>query len=194
MTILPPEQRKFSVDWFWPRIASWKEHVVPRLQGVSSARWLEIGVYEGKSALWTLDNVLCGPDAKIYCLDPFDPELPYLSLWAPNVNYETVFDANVNNDERVIKVKGLSESVLPGLRGVKLHGAYIDGEHSKRAILFEAPLVWDMLLPGGVLIFDDYGYKEMPEAKEAIDEFLSRPEVRHEILYLDFQAIVLKTS
>jgi hypothetical protein len=51
-----------------------------------------------------------------------------------------------------------------------------------------------MLLPGGVLIFDDYGYKEMPEAKEAIDKFLRRPEIRHEILFLDFQAIVLKVS
>ena len=161
---------------------------------MASARWLEIGVYEGKSALWTLDNVLPEPDARIYCLDPFDPELPYLSHWAPNVNYEAVFDANVNGDERVIKVKGLSESVLPGLRDVKLHGAYIDGEHSRRAILFEAPLVWDMLIPGGVLIFDDYGYKEMPQAKEAIDEFLGRTEIHHEILYLDFQSIVLKLS
>lgn len=165
---------------------------MPRFKDILDARWLEIGVYEGRSAFWTLDNVLVGPGAKIYCLDPFDSNFPYLATWAPNVHYEEVFDSNVGDDPRVIKMKGLSLDLLPSLKDKSFHGAYIDGEHTERMILREAELVWPLLHSGGILVFDDYGGVEHPEAKKAIDKFLGKPEISHEVLFKDFQIIVLK--
>jgi predicted O-methyltransferase YrrM len=185
-------ERKFTIDWFYHKIPAWNEHIVPRFKDLPDVRWLEIGVYEGRSAFWALDNVLQGPGALLYCLDRFSPDVPYLSLWAPNLDYEAVFDANADGDLRVVKLKGRSQEILPTIKELKLHGAHIDGDHSKSVILLEAGLVWDMLLPGGVLVFDDYGYEPMPEAKEAIDEFLAKPEVHHQVLFKGFQAIVLK--
>lgn len=170
------------------------EHVVPRFYDHPNMRWLESGVYEGKSVTWTLDHILTRQDARIYCLDLFDSELPYLATWAPNTHYEEVFDANINGDERVVKLKGKSEEILPGLANIRLHGAYLDSEHTDRSITAEAACIWNMLLPGGVLVFDDYGYEAMPEAKVAIDRFLGRADVHKEILHLGFQAIVLKTE
>jgi predicted O-methyltransferase YrrM len=184
--------RKFSADWFTNKTSAWCEHVVPRFKNLPNVHWLEIGTYEGKSATWILDNVLQGPNAKIYCLDPFDSNFPYLGCWAPNIHYEEVFDANVTGDDRVVKLKGLSQDILPTLKDERFHGAYIDGEHNEKCILFEADAVWKLLLPGGILVFDDYGYVEQPEAKVAIDRFLSRPEIRHEVLFLGFQAMILK--
>ena len=187
-------ERKFSVDWFYHKIPAWNEHIVPRFKDMPNVKWLEIGVYEGKSAFWTLDNVLLGPGSQLYCLDPFSAEVPYLGLWAPNLNYEAVFDANASGDPRVIKLKGWSQDILPTIRDMRFHGVHIDGEHSKKAISLESNLVWDLIIPGGVLVFDDYGYDKMPEAKEAIDEFLADPSKHHQVLFKGFQAIVLKTG
>lgn len=173
----------------------WLDYVAPPLAGLPAPRWLEVGVYEGRSALWTLDNILKGDDAKIYCIDLFDPNLPYMSTWAPNTHHEEVFDFNVNGDPRVIKLKGASEEHLTTtLKDVKLHGAYLDSDHRIEPTLREASLIWDLLLPGGILVFDDYGYKEMPEAKEAIDLFVARMGRLVRVLYLGFQAIVLKVG
>lgn len=185
-------ERKFSSDWFSGKEFAWREHVVPRLKDIVGARWLEVGVYEGRSAFWTLDNVLLGAKSKIYCLDQFDCNTPYLSLWAPNIHYEEVFDSNAGGDPRVVKLKGRSLDLLPTLGDLKLHGAHLDSEHSEKMILGEAELVWPMLLPGGIMVFDDYGWEDQPEAKVAIDKFLARLEVHNEVLFKGFQAIVLK--
>jgi len=115
-----------------------------------------------------------------------------LSLWAPNIHYEDVFDANSGGDPRVVKLKGYSLDVLPTLKDLRLHGAHLDSEHSEEMILGEAELVWPMLLPGGILVFDDYGWEGSPEARIAIDKFLARPEVHNQLLFKGFQAIVLK--
>lgn len=193
MTVLPPEKRRFASDWFSMKTGPWLEHVATRLVNIPSPRWLEVGVYEGRSALWTLDHILKGSDAKIYCIDLFDPNLPYMSTWAPNTHHEDAFDYNVNGDPRVVKLKGASQEILSTvLKDVKLHGAYLDSDHRAEPTLREAALIWNLLLPGGVLVFDDYGYKEMPESKQAIDEFIARMGKDIEVLFLGFQAIVVK--
>jgi len=183
---------RFSSDWFSGKAHAWQEHVVPRLAGRAGATWLEVGSYEGRSALWTLEHVLTGPGTRLYCLDVFDSELPYLGTWAPNLHYEEVFDANVAGDPRVVKLKGRSVDLLPGLAGTILDGAYLDGEHEENTVRAELELVWPMLAPQAVLVCDDYGFPPQPGARRAIDAFLAG-HPHHQVLFTGFQILILKT-
>lgn len=65
---------------------------------------LEIGSYEGRSAVWFLENILTHPTARIVCVDLFT-RLPF----------ELRFDHNIRISgagDKVTKMKGRSETVL----------------------------------------------------------------------------------
>jgi len=47
----------FTKDWFDRAIPIWKKYVMPLINTVPNARWLEIGSFEGRSAIWTLENL-----------------------------------------------------------------------------------------------------------------------------------------
>lgn len=186
----------FTTDWFSVWIPIWQEHVLPRVVAIEEARWLEVGSFEGRSALWTLNNLLRGKDATLTCIDTWYPE------------YESVFDANLKGRDNVEKLKGKSSVVLPTMMtpdNVRhFHGAYLDGSHEEEDVLNDASLVWQLLRPGAILIFDDYGSDEYPNTKKAVDSFLSRPDVGYQLIYKgpppaypqqsSWQVIVMKTD
>lgn len=181
----------FTSDWFTSKTPAWHAHVVPRLRDVSCVRWLEVGSYEGRSALWTLGHVLCGPGSTIVCVDLFSRDIPGIDSWG-NRDYARLFDDNVQGRENLIAVRGRSQDVLPLFAKEQFHGAYLDACHFEEAVTRDLELIWDLLLPGAVLVCDDYGCLEQPGARAAVDKFLGRPEVGHQILFVDFQIILLK--
>jgi hypothetical protein len=68
---------------------------------------LEIGSFEGRSAIWFFDNILTHPSATMTCVDVFPKE------------YEDTFDKNIEvsgYSKRVVKKKGLSSQVLRTLK------------------------------------------------------------------------------
>jgi predicted O-methyltransferase YrrM len=52
---------------------------------------------------------------------------------------------------------------------------YIDGNHCCDNVLADAVMSWTMLKPGGIMLFDDYLYEDLPDVldrgKIAIDAF-----------------------
>jgi predicted O-methyltransferase YrrM len=183
-------------DMFHSRttIPAWEKHVVPRLSQTPNARWLEIGSCEGQSALWTLNHVLQKPDSTITCVDTWSDGKGWLIQEdTPASAFETNFDANTKSyTSRVIKLKGRSRNILPTLQKKTFHGAYIDGSHLEQDVLLDANMVWPLLLPNAVLIFDDYGSNRWSGVRRAVDIFLKQPEIRHEILHRRWQMIVIK--
>ena len=166
---------RFTEDWFSVWIPTWEKHVLPRISTVTDARWLEVGSFEGRSAIWTMNNLLLGEQASLVCVDPFYPQ------------YEPTFDANLSGFSQMKKFKGKSDVVLPKLLALygaeSFHGVYLDGSHEEIPVLVDASMAWCLLKPGGVLVFDDYGNEEYPEVKKAVDVFLSRSDVHCEVLY-----------
>jgi len=181
----------FTSDWFTSKTPAWNDHVVPRLRDVQDARWIEVGSYEGRSALWTLDHVLTGPRSTITCVDVFSLNLPGIEYWG-NKDYPLLFDANTRGRANLIAVRGRSADVLPLLARRSFHGAYLDGDHGEGSVTQDLRLTWDLLLPGAVLACDDYGSVQHPGTRRAIDKFFSDPEIPHQVLFKDFQIIVLK--
>ena len=60
----------FSTDWFTYKIPEWNKLLRP-FKGKPDIHYLEIGVFEGRSAVWMLENILTHPSSKLTGIDIF---------------------------------------------------------------------------------------------------------------------------
>ena len=76
--------------------------------------------------------------------------------------------------------------------------AYIDGSHAAADVLSDAVMVWPLLNPGDLMLFDDYEWplRDLPieRPKMAIDAFMARFEGRYEIVHRGFQVALRKPA
>lgn len=169
-------------DWHRNHAAVWRQVVQPRLPKEGVVRWLEIGSLEGRSAAWTINNIL-GPEDEIVCVD----------VWR-NTDHEAAFDENVGC--RAIKEKGTSESYLLSASG-EFDVVYIDGSHNSPDVLSDAVLSWRLLKKqGGIMIFDDYHWRHpcdkagLVDPRVAIDAFVACHETQIAVLHRGLQVII----
>ena len=161
---------------------SWPACVFPLLDRKKPLNWLELGSYEGRSALWTIRNMFLNPDSKITCIDTWETHLG-------NPNSEATFDSNTSGIPQIIKRKGPTKEVLPTLPPKNFHGCYITVSHGKNDVLTDARLVLPLMLPGAVIVFDDYGWSKGSRVREAVN--LLRKKWSHvaQLKYLKYQAV-----
>jgi predicted O-methyltransferase YrrM len=176
----------FTANWTKLNEAVWLEHLKP-LVGRPGAQGLEVGCFEGRSTIWFLENVLTAPDARMTCIDVFTDAI------------EARFDKNIalsGQADRVIKKKGYSQDVLRGLELGYYDFIYIDGCHLASCVMTDTAYSWDLLKPGGILIFDDYVWGGQKPPREtpgpAVDLFLDAFSDRIDLLYKDRQVLVRK--
>jgi predicted O-methyltransferase YrrM len=177
----------FTTDFVSSVIPIWEQHLAG-FKGKEDISLLEIGSFEGRSSLWFLENILTHPTSSITCVDPF-------------FRVEIRFDQNINvsgHSNKVKKIKGRSENVLRTLKESSFDIIYIDGSHRALNVLMDGVSSWLLLKPGGIIIFDDYGWKaeKAPEdrPKTAINIFLKAFQPHIEILHKDYQVIIRRTS
>lgn len=143
-----PQPAQYSTDWFEGQISNWRRWMAP-FAARPGIRALEIGSFEGRSAVWMLENVLTGDGSRIDCIDLFEPTEAF-------GDYHQRFQANTASwRDRVTEYRGRSYDMLK-----RVHGpydiVYIDGWHSAFGALADGVMTWPMLRVGGVMIFDDY--------------------------------------
>src|SRR5688572_18836542 len=63
----------FTQDWFTHKIPHWDRLLRP-LMGRPRLRYLEVGVFEGRSLLWVLEHVLSDPSASAVAVDIFQTD------------------------------------------------------------------------------------------------------------------------
>ena len=124
--------------------------------------FLEIGVFEGASTNYFLENFLTGNNCFIFCVDPFmkySESTDHTILRVDNyINADTFkkFCKNTSKHKKKVRLyKGFSRDILPQLEN-KFHFIYIDGDHSSSAVYDDAIKSFQLLLIDGVMIFDDY--------------------------------------
>lgn len=173
---------QFTRDWFMHNIPVWSEYLKPIAPNAAA---LEVGSFEGMASCWLLDQVLTHPSASLTCVD----------LWFPDR-----FDRNIaktNAEAKVTKRVGDSHQVLPLLPVNSYDMVYIDGCPIASHIYKDAQLVWRLLKPNGLLIFDDYQWVDLQHPEQApklgIDAFLSEMQGEIEILHQAYQVIVKKS-
>ena len=139
----------FATDWTTWNVHKWQE-LLGHLVG-ESVRMVEVGCHEGRSSIWFLQNILTHAAARLVCCDP-----------KPCSNFESNLEAAGVRD-RVEFVASESRVALPQLADKSLAAAYLDGSHEAADVLRDGLEVLQKMVPGGVIIFDDYEHEHLPQ-------------------------------
>jgi len=172
--------KHFTADWFSTKALPLYSH----LRGENISRILEIGVFEGRSALFFAELF---PDAHLTLVDVFAGP------------HELNFDFNLQDQaERIKKIKKTSHAALSlDLYDERFDFIYIDGDHGAGGVLIDAILSWRLLEPGGIILFDDYDWirEELHHAtRRGINTFLDLIAGSFEVLFADRQVLLRKTG
>jgi predicted O-methyltransferase YrrM len=187
---------EFTEDWFSAHTALWSRVLAP-FRGKPGVHYLEVGLFEGRSALWMLEQVLTDPSARLTGVDLF-PDPVVKERWLANLRKS-------GHADRATTITGYSQVELRKLPLDTYDIIYIDGSHRAADVMADAVLAWGLLKEGGVMIFDDYAargpmsWTEAPWPPEhtprlAVDAFLTAHSGSLELLHKQYQAIVRRTA
>lgn len=162
------EKYKFTEKWFDGMIPLW-EQVFKDFSKIENV--LEIGCYEGRATIWLCENVL-NDSSKNYNYDIIDTfggslsesgmegtknRLEENNFIENNFNHNISFFPHINFDIH----KGYSQEILPTFKvEEKYDFIYIDASHRADDTFVDAYFAHKLLKKGGLLIFDDYGWKD----------------------------------
>jgi predicted O-methyltransferase YrrM len=189
------KQYTFTQNTFTDRIPTWTQ-TLKELAGRPNTSYLEIGTFEGRSALWTLENIQTHPTSKLTVIDAF---------------VEHTYDRFVSN----IKLSGEPDKfrILTGLSTDKIREvpfdsidlAYVDGSGKGIIMLSDVVSTWSLVKVGGIIIVSRWALDarlrrmlhlrpDEPGPQEAIDAFLRlyKPYI-NVLVYQVNQVIVRKT-
>ena len=189
------ESMEFTEDWFSDNIPVWSR-LLAEHRGKPFMRYLEIGVFEGRSTCWLLENILTGKDAHIECIDTFQGSMEHDSA---SYNFSSIrkrFEENIQPwKDKVFLHVGASSDILPSIRG-GFDFVYIDGSHQAKDVLFDAVLCWHLIKTNGILVFDDYEFNEYPEPwlnpKLAIHAFMQCITGWYQVIHVGYQIAIRK--
>jgi predicted O-methyltransferase YrrM len=176
------------------------EQLIPHLP--ARKHFLEIGAFEGRSAVWTIENMM-KDGGEIVCIDTWEggaehtPEDMNGAKFRFNENIKIVREKFP--DRNVTSCTGLSVNWLAALIQDKrqFDFIYIDGSHLAKDVLTDACMSWPLLKDKGFMVFDDYlwrppGFGPMQRPKIAVDTFVNMFEDELHITHLGYQLIVRK--
>jgi hypothetical protein len=190
--------KTFGHDWTSRHFPTWAG-LLARYRDLP-ARVIEVGSWEGRSALFFMNYL---PRSKLVCIDTFEGSEEHRAHPEAFANdlpeIERRFDANLAPFAgRIEKRKANSAVALAefGIDGRRFDIAYIDGSHASADVYGDGVLTWSMLVPGGIMIFDDYEWEYMPEPRSnpklGIDSFLRAFEGQYRIIHKGYQVAVEK--
>lgn len=181
----------FTSDWASHNYVNW-ETWFTRYQHQPNLRILEIGSFEGRSAVWFLENVLIHPSAQLVCVDPMPwPVNPPRPRFMHNIQV-------TGKAQQVTLIQERSEIALTKLQPASFDIIYIDGAHDAINVLADGMYSWELLKVGGLMLFDDYLWEpDKPEynrCQRAIDLLLKQFGDRKTLLHLEYQALLRKDA
>ncbi|TEB21393.1 glycosyltransferase family 8 protein [Coprinellus micaceus] len=206
MATAPPDERNEdytfdpSQDWFSHNISHWKSlfsHISTESYAVNrnGARILEIGSWEGRSAVFLSNELLKVPSSldnrrpgEIVCVDHFD----LFGTDAGKERFERL-QHNLTLTRKKFRIipqfsfpaltQLLNEAVVAGRlpEPQKEEGfdwVYVDGSHRSDDTFLDGEMAWRLTRKGGLMIFDDYLWDVEPDTsihhpRRGIDAFLA---------------------
>jgi predicted O-methyltransferase YrrM len=153
-------------------------------------KYLEIGSYQGNSAMYVARNF---PDSNVACVD----------LWQPVEEYEGKdfniieknFDFNTKDLNNINKIKSNSDDFFIRNK-ITFDFIYIDGNHRFDYVLRDCKNSWKFLKEDGFLVCDDYIWDYYEDIKLnpcfAINKFLIFKKNEAKILFVSNSQIFIK--
>lgn len=157
----------YSVDWFSHNIPVWDQVFdMFKVRGRNGLRFLEVGCFEGRATNYLLDNILTGEDSTIDVVDTFGGSRNEAGMsWDSTYEFDKLinkFIANIELHKNKVTIhRGLSGDILKtSFKPDTFDFIYIDGSHTAYDVLQDAVLSHPLLKVGGIIIFDDFGWKD----------------------------------
>lgn len=191
---------RFTQDWFHWAIPSWTE-ITKMLK--NRHNFLEIGSYEGRSTVWTVENMM-EEDSEIIAVDTWEGGEEHAFVGEKMSVVERNFDHNCElvcekfPRRHVTKWKATSDFALASLivEKRKFDFIYIDGSHIAKDVLTDACMAFRLLDVGGIMVFDDYMWGNprdiLHRPKMAIDTFTTMYAEHLEVVAMGSQVAVRK--
>lgn len=150
---------KFSEDWFSGNIPTWKRMFEwMGWTNKTPLAFLEIGAYEGRSTTWLVDNMMDHPNSILVSIDTFEGSVEHSSGQKENLLERFQKNAVVAKwPEKIRPIRGDSKIVLSQMlmSPAKFDFIYVDGSHETYDVIVDGILAWQLLKPGGMIVFDD---------------------------------------
>ncbi|WP_170061139.1 class I SAM-dependent methyltransferase [Spirosoma aerolatum] len=181
----------FTSDWTSSNYNNWETWFVP-YRGQPNLRILEIGSFEGRSAVWFLENVLTHPSAQLVCVDPMPwPVNPPRPRFIHNIQL-------TGKASQVTLLQERSEIALTQLPHASFDIIYIDGAHDAINVLADGMYSWELLKVGGLMLFDDYLWEpdkpEYSRCHRAIDLLIKHFGDRKTLMHQGYQVLIRKEA
>jgi len=190
---------QYTKDWFGWAPKVW-EQLIPHLP--ERKNFLEIGSFEGRSAVWTIENLM-EDGGEIVCIDTWEGGAEHTP--EDMAGTEERFHQNITLVRKkfpsrvVVSFKSTSVEALGASIAHKkqFDFIYIDGSHLAKDVLTDACMSWPMLKKNGFMVFDDYMWKPPglsinQRPKSAVDAFINMFEDDLGIVHSGYQLIVRK--
>lgn len=173
-------QLEFSVNWMGAHTQIWRNTLCQFVGKHCHA--LELGSYEGRSAIWFVENILTHELSTITCVDGF-----FGSEYPPKY-YKNIVVSGAY--KKIVTLRGDTHEVVRGIRK-SFDFIYIDADHHAWPVVSDIASCWPLLKIGGIMILDDYAHQGY-DCKIGIDFFLETCKDNYELLNKGWQVIVKK--
>lgn len=166
---------------------------------------LEIGVFEGLTSNYIVDNLL-STTGKLICLDPLTDDYFNNNLTQSEIeenvtnfaHFKGQYSKFRNNTEEHLQsgkielIRDLSINAFPSLISRYKNTfdfIYIDGDHRPDAIYLDGLNSFELCKKEGYILFDDYGWGN---AKLGIDRFLNDFKHKYRPCIHNYQVLIQK--
>jgi len=169
-------------DWATRHFTNWKAWT-SLIAGAPGVKILEVGSFEGRSAVWWLEHVLGGRGSMLTCVDPWN--------WPDHPDAYERFKDNVDPWlEKVEIVAHESRRALGFMPDESYDVVYVDGSHEGRDACLDVLMSVPLLKVGGLLICDDYDWSAeglVDQPSVGYDAALKMNCDRMEVFHCDYQ-------
>lgn len=173
----------------------WLSH----LRGKENLIGIELGTFRGASAQWMLQNVFTHPSSTYYCVDTFEGSAEHKVNSIDCSENESFTRHRLKDFKNCLILREFSNAFLLSKATSMQSSAdfiYVDAAHDSMNVLRDGVLSFEMLKSGGIMIFDDYSWREMPREidnpRMGIDSFLSSYADAIEVVAKRSQVVVRK--
>ena len=177
---------KFSQNWNITFARNWIDHLQEWTDNRKNKplSYLEIGIYEGRSGCWMLDNILTHPQSSYVGID----------AWVDKRTKDVAHKNLSHHQDKIRIIEGDSRFELRKLIPNSFDVVYIDACHIRENAFFDSVLVWD--LSKDLIIWDDYRNPNFTHygVEDAVDSMLGNiPPTSFEVLFKNRQICLRKS-
>lgn len=146
------------------------------IQVPSDQAIVELGVYQGRTALLMSWGARQGHGAHVWGVDPWDLpgnvyDPPFTDAGSRNwARYNVRATGYANH---VTLIQGFSHDVATSWDGPEVGLLFVDGDHTKAGARRDIEVWMPHLASGAVIAVDDYGHPDWPGVAEAVDELVA---------------------